>query len=265
MQEMKLHFQRFEFKYLLTYQEFLEIKARIQRYVSLDGYAKQSDDKFYEVISLYYDSPKFYYYHQKMDGAGARKKIRLRVYKVRGEYVGNIFFEIKRKYDSVILKDRFLIDNQTYRSLIQDNSFSSTNLMNDKNRQAIIEEYDVERSLRSLGPQILVSYKREPYIGTYNKNFRVTFDYDIKACESRDLFASGCDAAVLPEDVIMEIKFNGTLPFYIKEIIDSYNLERVAYSKYCNSVEACYVLDDLNQSKNYLFNLDNNLLTRTYV
>tara|TARA_Y100000310_G_scaffold339037_1_gene430464 strand:+ start:756 stop:1562 length:807 start_codon:yes stop_codon:yes gene_type:complete len=264
MQETKLHFQRFEFKYLLTYQEFLEIKERIKQYVSLDGYAKKATDKFYEVVSLYYDSPKFYYYNEKMDGVGARKKIRLRLYRVDGEYKSNIFFEIKRKYDAAILKDRFLIDKDGYHSFMQDNSFFGTSLMHDKNTQKIIEEYDIERCKRSLSPKVLVSYKREPYIGAFNKNFRVTFDYAIRACESQDLFAIDCDTDVLKDSVIMEVKFNGILPYYIKEVIDYYNLERTAYSKYCNSLESCYANTDINHSRNYFFTINNNLLSNTY-
>src|SRR3989338_11703953 len=110
MRETKLHFQRFEFKYLLNWEQFRQIRSRLRRYVALDGFARQTVSGFYEVVSLYYDSPKFYYYFEKIDGAGIRKKMRLRTYKVDNSFVGNVFFEIKRKIDAVILKDRILMD-----------------------------------------------------------------------------------------------------------------------------------------------------------
>ena len=47
---------------------------------------------------------------------------------------------------------------------------------------------------------------------------------------------------MLPDGVIMEIKFNGRLPHYIREIIESYSLERTAYSKYCKAAEVCFSL-----------------------
>lgn len=260
---MKLHFQRFEFKYWLSWREFYEIRGQLRRYVSLDGFARHAAEGFYEVISLYYDSPKFYCYHEKTDGAKERKKIRLRAYRAAGAWVGNVFFEIKRKYDAVILKDRFLLGPEAYDYFLKNNSFKSSDFNNDKNAQKIIAEYEQEHYCRSLGPQILVGYKREPYLGKYNKNFRVTFDYNIWARESRELLGTESNQPnrnVLSGGVIMEIKFNGRLPYYIREIIEQYNLERLPFSKYCRSLEACYVFLDFNFSRNYLFTVDKNLL-----
>ncbi len=262
MQEMKLHFQRFEFKYLLSWQEFREIRSRLKQYVSLDGFAKNSMAGFYEVISLYYDSPKFYYYYEKIDGVKIRKKIRLRAYRVDGVWAGHTFFEIKRKCDAVILKDRFLMTDGVYHDFIRNRNFVEPGFMPDKNAQRIIEEYEYERCRRSLQPQILVSYCREPYLGRFNKNFRVTFDYNIKAKASRELLDTSNSRDVLTDGVVMEIKFNGQLPYYIREIVESYNLERSAYSKYCRAAEACHILPDLNFSSHYFFKPEISLLTQ---
>ncbi|PIP67259.1 MAG: hypothetical protein COW93_01160 [Parcubacteria group bacterium CG22_combo_CG10-13_8_21_14_all_41_9] len=264
MKETKLHFQRFEFKYLLSFDEFNQIRKRLRQYVSLDGFARDSNKGFYEVISLYYDSPKFYYYYEKIDGAVRRKKIRLRAYKKDDLFAGNIFFEIKRKHDAIILKDRILMDKEQYNNFIKNESFGNIDFANKKDAQNIIEEYDQERFTKCLEPKILVGYIREPYIGTYNKNFRITFDYNIRAKISENLFEHDLDTQVLSDGVIMEIKFNGRLPYYIKEIIDQYNLERIAYSKYCHSIEACYSLPEINASRNYFFNIDKQLLTQQY-
>jgi len=258
---MKLHFQRFEFKYLLSWQEFQKIRGQLKRYVSLDGFARNSADGFYEVLSLYYDSPKFYYYNEKIDGVKIRKKIRLRAYRADGALAGNIFFEIKRKCDSVILKDRFLLTEDAYNNFIHHQNFAEPGFAPDKNAQRIIEEYEYERCRRSLQPQVLVSYCREPYLGRFNKNFRVTFDYNIKAKTSRALLDTSHSRDVLKDGVVMEVKFNGKLPYYIKDIIERYNLERMAYSKYCHAAESCYLLPDLNFSRNYFFNSANILLT----
>ena len=264
MKETKLHFQRFEFKYLLNWREFYEIRDRLKPFVSLDGYAKTSKSGFYEVASLYFDSPKFYYYYEKIDGVRNRKKIRLRAYKVDDKPVGYTFFEIKRKNDAVILKDRFLLDRDDYEIFIKTGSFYKTKIYKEDNAKKIIQEYDIERFRRALEPKILVNYAREPYLGKYNKNFRVTFDYNIEASESKRLIGAECETNVLKDKLIMEIKFNGRLPYYIREIIEKYNLERSAYSKYCRAAESCYVFDDINYSKNYFFNVDKKLLNQQY-
>lgn len=261
MHEMKLHFQRFEFKYFLTFEEFRDIRRRLAPYVSLDGFAKDSRSGFYEVISLYYDSPKFYYYHEKQDGVRNRKKIRLRRYEVDGRSTGPSFFEIKRKFDAVILKDRFLLDRDTEARFAATRRLPPQEAGRDANVARIIGEYDAERVRRSLEPKVLVRYRREPYLGCYNQNFRVTFDYHITACESDHLYAGGVARDVLQDGVIMELKFNGRLPRYIREVIESYSLERIAYSKYCRAAEACYLIPNSNNSRHCFFNVDAQLLS----
>lgn len=260
MQEMKLHFQRYEFKYLLSWQTFQEIRARLQRYVKVDGFAQKAAGNYYEVISLYYDSPKFYYYYEKFDGVKNRKKIRLRTYRMNNEFVGNAFLEIKRKCDAVILKDRFLLDKNAYHNFIKNNEFFMPDGERPKTAAPIIEEYEQERARHSLQPQILINYRREPYVGKFNNNFRVTFDYNLMACPSGDLYDTDCATPLLPDGVVMELKFNGKFPYYIREVIESYNLERVAFSKYGRGVEACHLLPDLNLSRHHFFNVDKNLL-----
>jgi len=72
-----LHFRRFEFKYLLNKAEESRIKRYLARYMVPDPQAHKTGS--YEVVSLYFDSPAFYYYHEKTDGIKKRKKIRERI------------------------------------------------------------------------------------------------------------------------------------------------------------------------------------------
>lgn len=246
----KLHFQRFEFKYLLNFEQLRKIRSFLKRYVIPDDFAQNTKNGFYEVISLYYDSPKFYYYWEKIDGVQKRKKIRLRTYKVDGQLIDYAFFEVKRKYDAIILKDRFLLTNEDYKELMAKGNFLNSSTMENSNKDKIIEEFQWEKGKHQLSPKILVVYNREPYLGKFNKNFRITFDYGLKAREDDDLFYQGNNYFdVSGAQVIMEIKFNGKLPFYVQQIIDMYDLERIAYSKYCYSVESCYNLPILNLSR----------------
>lgn len=239
MNNPKLHFQRFEFKYLLTPDLESEIKKRILPYIKKDSFGAENKTGMYEVISLYYDSPGFYYYQEKIDGVLRRKKIRLRAYRNDGKFIPYAFFEIKRRHDTVILKDRFLLNMEDYEKLMKNDDFHSTAAIRDQNRKNIIEEFEWEQHLRSIGPKVLINYDREPYLGAYNDNFRITFDKNIKAMQNDNLFYAGKDF----EDVsgiytIMEIKFNGSLPHYVSEVIKEFDLQRISYSKYCNAIES---------------------------
>jgi len=241
MTNSKLRFQRFEFKYPISFRQFKQIRSFLQKYLALDDFAKNTKEGFYEVVSLYYDSSKFYYYWEKIDGVKRRKKIRLRAYRRDGQFVDPAFFEIKRKHDAVILKDRFLLVDEDYKMLMSNKHFS--NEKEDTGRNKIIKEFHLEWALHQLEPKVLVVYNREPYFDKFNNNFKVTFDYFIKARRQYDLFYNGDDYIdVLKNGVIMEVKFNNTMPFYMQQVIKEYNLNRIAYSKYCKGLSSCYPL-----------------------
>ena len=71
----------------------------------------------------------------------------------------------------------------------------------------------------------IVEYRRKAFIAKENKN-RITFDNQIVATESSfDLFAPdlNMNPVLDPYDVVMEVKFNGFLLGYIRELINSIN------------------------------------------
>lgn len=236
----RLHFRRFEFKYLLAPGQAEKVKAYLSNYLSRDPFIAERGQERYEVLSLYYDTPFYYYYYEKIDGVKKRKKIRLRTYRTNGSLSPYVFFEIKRKDDVVITKDRFLLSADDYQALRSNHNFNHLKETTDENRQALIGEFAKERARRAIQPILLVVYEREPYLGKLNPNLRLTFDTNLRAAEDDDLLSAGDGLLdVLGGQVIMELKFNGTLPGYIHNVIRFFNLERLAYSKYCRGLERC--------------------------
>lgn len=241
--EHKLRFERFEFKYLLDMATCQDIRRRLAHFMAPDPKTGGVPHGFYEVISLYYDSPRFYHYWEKIDGIPRRKKIRLRRYRINGkEFSPDIFFEIKRKFDAVILKDRLVLNSGECTAFLRDGSADALPAT-DIYTKRVCDEYRFDKGVRCLAPKILVVYSREPYVGKYDKNLRITFDFGIKAKNTNDLFAlDGEFTDVSGTNIVMEVKFRRALPFYIEKIIQEFALVRVAYSKYCNGTEACYSL-----------------------
>ena len=80
----KLRFERYEFKYLLDVDQYQRVKKALSHFLVPDEAVAGLPHGFYEVISLYYDSPRFFYYWEKIDGASRRKKIRVRTYRRNG-------------------------------------------------------------------------------------------------------------------------------------------------------------------------------------
>jgi hypothetical protein len=236
--KIKLHFERFEFKYLITAEKEKEIKKWLKNYTVRDPFAENTADGSYEVCSLYYDSPAFYHYYEKIDGVRSRKKIRLRTYRNGGEFAKYSFFEIKRKCDNIILKDRIMLSGDEYAKFVESGNFDHLQHKYSNDGENPLNEFEWESRMRVLSPKVLINYTREPYIGRFNKDLRITFDKKIRAIENDDLFYSGDDYTNITEDlVVMELKFNGILPYYVNDVIKNLELERTACSKYCNAVD----------------------------
>lgn len=267
----KLRFERFEFKYLLDVETYQRVKRAMSPFLALDEAVAGLPHGFYEVISLYYDSPRFFYYWEKIDGASRRKKIRVRTYRRVAQDTNHIargnqiFFEIKRKRDAVILKDRIDLTGKDYRAVL-DSCYVSRESWQDAHSKRVYEEYLFEKHARVISPKLLVAYSREPYVGKYNRNLRITFDYGVRAKRTSDLFdMGGRFAEVSGAKVVMEVKFKGALPFYIDRVLKEFDLCRVPFSKYCLGIEACYslpllaMLANKNQSDTLRKTLNSNI------
>ena len=196
----KLHFRRLEFKYVLTPEQHKKIQTQIRAFMIPDPYAKNKGA--YTVSSLYFDSPGLRYYYENEAGLKTRQKIRHRWYNHDNS---KIFWEIKRKKDAVVIKDRCLASKPT---------------------KSIKQQLDFYTLRHRLRPVLSVHYQRQPWI-IPGRRFRFTFDYD--------LFAD--DKELLPEKVIMELKFTGKLPFWTHRLIQQHSLERQAMGKYRLAVE----------------------------
>ncbi|MFV1349674.1 VTC domain-containing protein, partial [Klebsiella pneumoniae] len=78
-------------------------------------------------------------------------------------------------------------------------------------------------------------YQRKAFVAKEN-NIRITFDHHIIGTEaSYDIFSEDLNQNYLldPYLVILEVKYNGFLLSYIKELLDSVDRSELSASKYC--------------------------------
>ncbi len=246
MAKPTLHFQRYEFKYFLPKSKADKIIPALLSYMEWDPYIKGSGRDYYPVLSLYFDSPDFGCFWDKESGIADRKKLRFRFYQQEVEGAP-IFLEIKRKKDALIIKDRIKIEPAD----------CDGNKLDDKLRTLFSADPDNDflreliwfKRRNVLRPKIFVSYNRKALVGKIDKKFRVTFDYDIKAAVSKSINYDGRLREIYPDGVVLEVKYNNVLPFWFQEIIQKYQLERLAFSKYCNAVRRLVPdFDDNNYS-----------------
>lgn len=231
----RMHFQRFEFKYFVPDDLVEELTSFLLRFMRRDPYAVDLPTKSYSVISLYYDSPKLDYYYEKIDGMSRRKKVRWRTYE--GQPGKPTYFcEIKRKFDMVSLKDRVIAGTgerfPTMKGLPQVSNSTP------EAEKDFLNEVFSENLVRNLKPQVLVKYNRMPFVGIYEDRLRITLDSDIWAARVVDeVMTSDMYEPVLTNGMILEVKYNNSLPFWFLMAVRRHGLSRVAFSKYCRSIE----------------------------
>ncbi len=229
---MKPH--RFEFKYQIDPFTAKSIETEIKKFgMSLDSHATEDDGSYY-VTSLYFDSFNKNDFQEKSGGELTRKKIRLRIYE---PYLKNSKFgtlEIKHKYDMVNRKTKIVLNRDEMEGFIKHGKI------------VILKKSDCDKEAREnmlrylnnylVKPVTLVTYLRRAYV-TNSKDLRVTFDHSLKTASQSSLNKNNFLREVNKGGLTMELKYNYSVPFFMRAIIKKYNLKRDTFSKYEKSVE----------------------------
>src|SRR5882762_1539599 len=100
----KLQESRFEQKYIISEDVALQIREYVRSYLELDENGVGKPNYSYPVHSLYLDSDDLRFYWSTINGDKNRFKLRLRFYNDNADTP--VFFEIKRRMNNCILKQR---------------------------------------------------------------------------------------------------------------------------------------------------------------
>ena len=95
---------------------------------------------------------------------------------------------------------------------------------------------------RCYRPKTIVQYNRKAFIAKENK-IRITFDNRIVSTESSfALFSDrlNMNPVLDPFDVVLEVKYNGFLLSYIKQMINSIDRSELSVSKYVLARQNAY-------------------------
>jgi outer membrane lipoprotein-sorting protein len=91
-------------------------------------------------------------------------------------------------------------------------------------------------------PKTIVEYNRKAFIAKENK-IRITFDHQIVSTESdTNIFAKdlNMNPVLDPFAVVLEVKFNGFLLDYIKDLLSNAQKSELSVSKYMLARQASY-------------------------
>lgn len=244
----KLHFSRFEFKYILPEALRDELETQFQYFVELDPFVAEQPDAKYFVRSLYFDNEVRSNYWEKENGVKHRQKFRLRTYTDDESSGTPQFLEIKGRHNNLVFKHRTPLgeagDRVNHGLPFRDEM--TDHVLARIESGSIQERFKYELHRKNLRPVTLVDYWRRPYVSKYDPEFRMTFDDSLRGCATDRLFPPGWarTRSVLPGYTILEVKFRFHLPKWFHRLIQTNELKRVSVSKFCACMRALDQVSD---------------------
>lgn len=228
-------FDRFEIKYLLEKDQFASTQNILSKLLVAD------ENKDYFIQSIYFDSPYYHFYTEKHEGMESRLKPRLRFYRQTLDApAGDIFFEFKYRLDRNIKKERIKISRSLASDLLR-GDFSNHDP--EITSSPILSKFNYLTKKYTLKPSINILYHRQAFFSKVFSNIRLTYDTRLSsslAINDLSLPLSSLRHTLDPRYVILELKYNKTLPQIILNHIQMAQLQQLSISKYALCLEHLY-------------------------
>jgi len=236
--------RRYEAKYIVPIEIMPAIRAYIQPFVVSD---KNGIGSFphYWVRTLQLDAPDLCLHHAKERESLNRFKLRIRTYGKEGS--SPFFFEIKRKLGGTIVKSRATVPNEDYSQTFPHGSRKALAFSKERERMNYLNFVRLRNEIGAR-PQVMLQYLRESYLGRQEQYARITFDtqvayqpvrgYDFAEIQNRrwrridTQTGLNCDFP----GFILEIKTESGMPFWMRNLIQNFNLIRIGFCKYSTAV-----------------------------
>ena len=235
----RLQSARYEFKYLIDEPAAEQIQRFVLGHLAPDQFTAGREGRGYAVHSLYLDSHDFGTCWAVIQGEKNRYKLRVRFY---DDDPGHpVFFEIKRRVNVVILKERAPVLRERAEDLLAGAAPRVSDLQkpdNKKHWKALLNFCSLRDRIHAQ-PAAYTSYLREGYEAHGDNSVRVTFDRELKAGIYRgSLSIADLDRWAVPDmgGVVLELKFTDRFPTWMHTLVQWFNLTRVGFPKYVKCV-----------------------------
>ncbi|WP_300386005.1 polyphosphate polymerase domain-containing protein [Clostridium sp.] len=215
---------RQEKKFLISQSQYYRYRHNFNKILEID---KNSLGEGYMIRSLYFDTIDDKDFQAKEDGVEIRRKIRLRTYNTNSSFA---LLEMKQKQGERQRKRSLKISREDAKLMIS----GDYSVLLNYNEPFAGECFSLMNML-CYRPKTVITYQRMAFIAKAN-DIRITFDNNIKGTESCfDIFSKKLlESSILdPYLGVLEVKFNGFLLSYIKDMIMECNASEISVSKYC--------------------------------
>lgn len=222
-------FCRYEKKYIISNEVYQHLKQQLADSMEADKYSR--NDNFYSICNIYYDTPANEIIRKSIEKPIYKEKLRLRSYGCVN-LSDKVFLEIKKKYEGCVYKRRTeLTLSEAY------NYFATGQMPEAKSKRDLQIKNEIDffvHKYNKLMPAVFISYDRVALFAKEDKDFRVTFDTNIRTRR----YEVGLDKGIygdllIPTDYwLMEIKTTDVIPLWFTKLLSSYKVYPVSFSKY---------------------------------
>lgn len=222
-------FKRYEKKYLLSPANFNNLMDRLTHYMKPDKFCREG--RHYTIYNIYYDTENHDIIRHSLSKPYYKEKLRLRSYTVPENPNDTVFLELKKKIGGVVSKRRAEMTRAEACDFIEKGiAPEKSGYLNEqviKEIAQFLKRYDIM-------PKVFISYERMAFFGKDNKDFRVTFDSNIKTRRSNLFLEEGAwGKNLISEDqYLMEIKIPGAIPLWLSETLSENQIYSSSFSKY---------------------------------
>ena len=250
---------RYELKYIIPFEMVEPMTDFLVTYCYLDYHSKSAPNSFYQVNSLYYDTPNLTFAKNRLYVKSPRFNMRARAY---GDGTKAPFFlEIKVKDGNCVNKYRAKIDESEWPRMFSDPTYQVHQQGNAS--EMTNKELFYKTALKyNASPRIYTQYRRRAFVSEIDEYARVTMDINMK-CHLEDRYTlipddnklinydssfSYTKEANRPSDnnVILELKcYPHQVPIWFLDLIREFELTRTSFSKYVVSLQAAISNDPM--------------------
>lgn len=234
----RLQMQRLEYKYLISERQALRVREFVRCHLDPDEYGLNQPNGAYAIHSLYLDSDDLKTYWETVNSNKNRYKLRLRYYDDDPE--SPVFFEIKRRLNDAILKQRGGVRRSAVGWLLSGQLPEPEHLLSTQTKQFVaLQRFSQIMLGIQARPKAHVAYLREAWISEQDNSVRVTMDRDVRVAPefSADLRTDiGRHVVPFGNQVILELKFTNRFPNWFQVLVETFGLARGAAAKYAGGV-----------------------------
>ncbi|MBO60714.1 MAG: hypothetical protein CMO63_01910 [Verrucomicrobiales bacterium] len=230
--------QRYEHKYIIRENVALAVRDFVSSYLEIDSFGATQPNMSYPVHSLYLDSPDLKLYQTTINGDKNRYKLRIRFYEDRPK--APVFFEIKRRTDNTISKQRGGVKREALDQVMAGQLPLPEHMASDDpQHRAAIEQFIHHMNELNATPKAHVAYYREAWISTDDNSVRVTMDREtrIQVDPTYRMTTEMTDPHyVFGDNIVLELKFTNRYPDWFRELVRIFGLAQCGAAKYVDGV-----------------------------